>query len=82
LTVPLSPLAPPDSLDQLEWQRRYVVLAKDERKLYFFNDTEVSFNDTEVNFDHGWSRICCAYCVRYALLHIRVFFVPLGNNLL
>jgi len=38
----ISPLAPPDSLDQLEWQRRYVVLAKDERKLYFFNDTEVS----------------------------------------
>ena len=31
-----------DCLDQLEWHRRYCVLAKDERRLYFFNDTEVS----------------------------------------
>ena len=33
--------SPADSLDEVEWQKRYVVLAKDERRLYFFNDTEV-----------------------------------------
>ena len=33
--------SPADSLDEVEWQKRYVILAKDERRLYFFNDTEV-----------------------------------------
>lgn len=33
-----------DHLDQLEWEKKYVVLDKDDRKLYFFNDTEVSKN--------------------------------------
>ena len=32
---------PIESVDQLEWHRRYCVLAKDERILYFYNDTEV-----------------------------------------
>ncbi len=32
---------PTESLEQIEWQRRYCVLVKEERKLYFFNDTEV-----------------------------------------
>lgn len=35
-----------ESLDQLEWNKRYCILDKDERKLSFFNDTEVSFKDT------------------------------------
>ena len=34
-------ISPSDHLDQLDWQKRYCVLDKDERKLYFFNDTEV-----------------------------------------
>jgi hypothetical protein len=29
-----------DCVDQLEWHRRYCVLEKDERTLYFYNDTE------------------------------------------
>ena len=32
-----------DSPDQLEWHKRYCVLAKDDRKLFFYNDTEVRF---------------------------------------
>ena len=31
-----------DCLDQLEWQKSYCMLAKEDRKLFFFNDTEVS----------------------------------------
>ena len=34
----------PDCVDQLEWHRRYCVLEKDERTLYFYNDTEVMYN--------------------------------------
>ncbi len=37
----VSAVSSADHLDQLEWQKKYVVLDKDDRKLYFFNDTEV-----------------------------------------
>ena len=35
---------PTDCVDHLEWHRRYCVLEKDERTLYFYNDTEVCYN--------------------------------------
>lgn len=31
-----------DCLDNLQWHRKYCILNKEERRLHFFNDTEVS----------------------------------------
>ena len=65
-----------DSPDQLEWHKRYCVLAKDDRKLFFYNDTEVSFMSKI--FKQMWSIICNGG-VQWVLLKVALSYYIYGS---
>ena len=58
-----------ESLDQLEWSKRYCILDKDERRLSFFNDTEV----TNMAILRHYA---CVYDT-YVYMHVRMTCCPL-----